>query len=456
MDFSDQRLLPILNRYRYQQKKSKKHAMKKYAILLLIALMPVFTNAQELSDLEKEILERIDANHAEQLDFLETNVNINSGTMNFDGVRRIGENYIEAFGDLGFETEWVNQDHVNRAGHFFAEQEGNSGRKILLIGHLDTVFEEDSPFQEFEMLDENTAKGPGVNDMKAGNVMILYAIKALKEAGAIPDAQIIVALTGDEEDAGTPRSESREHLIEAAKRSDVGLGFETASGFNYAVVARRASYSWLLETTGKQAHSSGIFSESTGAGSVYEASRIVNSFYEELREENLTYNVGVMIGGNEVTYDEENMRGTVSGKTNIVPKKTIVHGGIRFLTMEQGERAFDRMEEIASENLPNTTASLRINEGGYPPMEPTEGNMALLAMLDELSQDMGLGEVEPFDPAKRGAADISFVANYIDGLDGLGAMGSGAHGPNETVNLETYKELTKRAALLIYRIVNEE
>jgi len=430
--------------------------IKQCIFILLFAFSSIAVNAQELSELERKILDRVDANHQEALSTLERNVNINSGTMNFDGVRRVGETYMDAFGDLGFETEWVNQDHVNRAGHFFAEQSGTSGRKILLIGHLDTVFEEDSPFQRYEKLNETTATGPGVNDMKAGNVMILYALKALKEAGAIPDAQIIVALTGDEEDAGHPISESRKHLVEAAQRSDVALGFETASGFSFATVARRASYSWKVEVTGKQAHSSGIFSDNTGAGSVYEASRILTRFYEDLREENLTYNAGVMIGGNEVSYDEENMRGTVSGKTNIVPKRTVVHGGIRFLTMEQGERAFEKMEAIAGENLPQTSAELTIFEGGYPPMEPSEGNMELLGILDELSRDMGLGEVKAYDPAKRGAADISFVADYVDGLDGLGAMGSGAHGPDETINLETYKELTKRAALLIYRIVNSD
>jgi glutamate carboxypeptidase len=428
--------------------------MKPYILLFFIALFSINLSAQGLSDLEKEILERVDANHAEALQFLETNVNINSGTMNFDGVRRVGENYIEAFRDLGFETEWIHQDHVNRAGHFFAEQKGHSGKRILLIGHLDTVFEEESPFQEYKKLNRTTATGPGVNDMKAGNVMILYALKALKEAGAIPNAQIIVALTGDEEDAGVPISESRKHLVEAAKRSDVALGFETASGFNYATVARRASYAWRLDVTGQQAHSSGIFSESTGAGSIYEASRILSRFYEELREENLTYNAGVILGGNDVSYDQENMRGSISGKTNIVPKRTIVHGGIRFLTMEQGERAFEKMAAIVDENLPNTSAELTIFEGGYPPMEPTKGNRELLAILDQLSRDMDLGGVEAYDPAKRGAADISFVADFVDGLDGLGAMGSGAHGPNETIRLDTYKELTKRAALLIYRIVN--
>lgn len=428
--------------------------MKKLTIFTFLLLFGLNLSAQELSETEQRILDRIEANHAEALEFLENNVNINSGTLNLDGVRKVGERYIQAFDELGFETSWIPQDGVNRAGHFFAEQKGNSGKKLLLIGHLDTVFEPDSPFQKFEMLNDSVAKGPGVNDMKAGNVMILYALKALKEAGAIPDAQIIVAYTGDEEKAGSPTSISRKDLVDAAKRSDIALGFETASGFSYATVARRASYSWKLEVEGRQAHSSGIFSDYTGAGSVYEASRILNRFYEELREDNLTYNVGVILGGNEVDYDEEQVRGSVSGKTNIVPKKTIAHGGIRFLTTEQGDRAFAKMREIVADHLPQTSAELTIYEG-YPPMEPTEGNMKLLRVLSDVSQDLGLGKVEAYDPGRRGAADISFVASYVDGLDGLGAMGSGAHGPNETINLTTYKELTKRAALLIYRLTQE-
>lgn len=428
--------------------------MKKLTIFTFLLLFGLNLSAQELSETEQRILDRIEANHAEALEFLETNVNINSGTLNLDGVRKVGERYIQAFDELGFETSWIPQDKVNRAGHFFAEQKGNSGKKLLLIGHLDTVFEPDSPFQKFEMLNDSVAKGPGVNDMKAGNVMILYALKALKEAGAISDAQIIVAYTGDEEKAGSPTSISRKDLVDAAKRSDIALGFETASGFSYATVARRASYSWKLEVEGRQAHSSGIFSDYTGAGSVYEASRILNRFYEELREDNLTYNVGVILGGNEVDYDEEQVRGSVSGKTNIVPKKTTAHGGIRFLTTEQGDRAFAKMREIVANHLPQTSAELTIYEG-YPPMEPTEGNMKLLSVLSDVSQDLGLGKVEAYDPGRRGAADISFVASYVDGLDGLGAMGSGAHGPNETINLTTYKELTKRAALLIYRLTQE-
>lgn len=426
--------------------------------ILLLTTLFLFTTAglfgQQLSEKEQEILDRIDANHQEALEFLKTNVNINSGTMNFDGVRKVGARYEEAFEKLGFDTRWIPQAEVNRAGHFFAEQQGSQGKKLLLIGHLDTVFEKESPFQEF-VLQDSIAKGPGVADMKGGNVMILYALKALKETNAIPDAQIIVALTGDEEDAGEPIELSRKHLREAAKRSDVALGFEGASGFSYATVARRASSSWMLEVNGNQAHSSGIFGESTGAGAIYEAARILNRFYSELQEDNLTFSPGLILGSNEVEYDPENIRGSASGKLNIVPKKTIVHGDIRFLTMEQRNRVYQRMRDIVDDHLPQTTANITFKDK-YPPMEPTEGNMKLLEVLSKASQDMGLGEVKAFDPGRRGAADISFVAEFVDGLDGLGVMGSGAHSPREYLDLTTYKDLTKRAALLIYRLANEK
>jgi glutamate carboxypeptidase len=85
-------------------------------------------------------------------------------------------------------------------------------------------------------------------------------------------------------------------------------------------------------------------------------------------------------------------------------------------------------------------------------MSPTEGNMEILEILDQVSQDMGFGSVQAYDPGQRGAGDISFVAQYLDCLDGLGVMGSGAHSEEEQVDLSTLEALTKRAAVLIYRL----
>ena len=321
-----------------------------------------------------------------------------------------------------------------------------------MIGHLDTVFEENSLFQMFKR-DSMVVYGPGVTDMKGGNIIILFALKALRDAGVLKNTQIIVAYSGDEESVGNPTSISRKDLIDAAKRSDIALGFEGATGLNYATVARRSSGSWRLETSGLRAHSAGVFTENVGAGAIYEMARILNSFYTELPEQNLTFNTATIVGGTLVDFDETQSKGSSFGKNNIVPPKAISNGDIRCLTEEQINNTVEKMKVIVAKNLPKTSASITFDLK-YPPMAPTLGNYQILKVLDGVSQAMGQGNVDAYDPAKRGAGDISFVAKYVDGLDGLGTMGGDSHTPKENMDLTHFKDLTKRAALLIYRLIN--
>ena len=436
----------------------KKSYWCKFAWIMLVAGPTSFTvsHAQKISSKEKKILAIVEENHSEAVAFLEEVVNMNSGTMNLAGVERNGERMATEFQAIGFETRWIGMpEEMNRAGHLFAEKTGTKGKKLLLIGHLDTVFEEDSPFQTWEEQD-TIALGPGANDMKGGNVVMLYALKALVEAGAIDDAQIIVALHGDEESTGKPLSISRRDIIEAAKRSDIALGFEGASSLNEGTIARRGASGWRLEVSGRRVHSSQIFSEEAGAGAIFEASRILNEFYKQLSTvEYLTFNPGVVLGGTFVEYDAPNSKGTAFGKSNVTPEKVIVTGGLRFISEEQKENAREVMRKIVADNLPRTNAEISFTDS-YPAMSPTQGNEDVLAVLSQISLDMGRGEVVAFDPLKRGAADISFVAEYVDGIDGLGTMGEGAHSPEEWVDLRTFKELTQRAALLIYRLTSGE
>ena len=292
--------------------------------------------------------------------------------------------------------------------------------------------------------------------MKGGDVIVLFALKALHENNLLDDASIIVAFTGDEEDAGKPVEVSRKDLVDAARRSDIALGFETSTGFNYATVARRGSSGWKLEVEGKQAHSSGIFSEQTGAGAIFEMARILNKFYEEVRgEEYLTFNPGLALGGTRVVWEQGRAEGEAFGKTNVVAGTAVVNGGLRFLTEAQKMRARDKMKAIVAGSLPQTAARITF-EDAYPAMSPNEGNDKLLSLLDEVSRDLGQGPVAAYDPGRRGAADISFVAEYVDCLDGLGTMGSHAHTPQETVNLNTIEALTRRTAVLIYRLINRD
>ncbi|NNK61171.1 MAG: M20/M25/M40 family metallo-hydrolase [Flavobacteriaceae bacterium] len=422
-------------------------------LVLLSVFLLSNVQAQKLSRAEKKILRSVENNNVEAISFLKEVVNINSGTMNHQGVKQVGMVFKKAFEDINFKTNWFDMSAVDRSGHLFAETSGHKGKRLLLIGHLDTVFEADSPFQEFKMINDSIAHAPGGNDMKGGNVIILYALKALQENGLLKNAQIIAAFTGDEEATGKPLAISRKDLIEAAKRSDVALGFETSTGFNYATVARRGSSDWKVEVKGVRAHSSGIFNERIGAGAIFELSRILNGFYNEVKgEEYLTFNPGIILGGTQMNYEQALSQGDVFGKSNVVAQTAIAYGGLRFISEEQKERAREKMRVIASNNLPQTSAEVTFIDS-YPAMGPTEGNHKLLKLLNQVSLDLKQGEVEAYDPGRRGAADVSFVASYVDCLDGLGTMGNGAHTPQETVNLNTIEALTKRTAILIYRLI---
>ena len=422
-------------------------------ILLFITSISINLQAQKLNRTERKIVEKVKNFDNASLLFLEKVVNINSGTLNQNGVKEVGDLFDTAFQEIGFQTEWINMPaEMNRAGHLFASINGDKGKKLLLIGHLDTVFEENSPFQTFERINDSIAYGPGANDMKGGDVVVLYALKALADLNLLKRASITVAFTGDEESTGKPLSISRRALIEAGKKADIALGFENATGFDNATIARRGASGWSVEVKGIRAHSSGVFNERIGAGAIFEMSRILNEFYTEVRgEEYLTFNPGTLLGGTFIDYDKQTSSGEVFGKTNVVAQTAIVNGGLRFISEEQKENARAKMRTIVSQNLPQTSASINFIDS-YPAMGPTEGNQAVLEILSDVSQDLGFGPVTGYDPSKRGAADISFVADYVDGLDGLGTMGNYAHTPQETVNLKTMNALIQRAAILIYRL----
>jgi glutamate carboxypeptidase len=423
--------------------------MRTLRFALTLFLVPLVAQAAALSRTEKAIIRHIDAELPGMMALLEQSVNIESATENLAGVRAVGDLYAPLLSKLGFTTRWVAMPPaMDRAGHLVAEKTGRRGKRVLLIGHLDTVLE--GPELRWQR-EGDIARGSGTVDMKGGNMIILAALSALHRAGALDDRRIVVYFTGDEEAPGHPLSTSRGDFIEEAKRSDVALGFEASVGPT-ATVGRRGVTTWRLEVDGVTAHSSGVFNEYAGSGAIYEASRILNAFHEELKgEQYLTFNASLIAGGTDVVYSEEEATGTATGKSNVVPQKVFAAGDLRFISLEQRETTKERMREIVSRHLPKTTATITFADS-YPPMAPTAGNYAILAMLDRVSRDLGYAEVPPFDPGSRGAGDISFVASYLDGIDGIGARGSGSHTPDEQMDLASLPELIKRTAILIYRL----
>jgi glutamate carboxypeptidase len=413
----------------------------------------------ELSKPEAKMAATVDAEYERSVALLERLVNQNSGTMNFAGVKAVSEMMRAELEPLGFKVTWETMDAAKRAGHLVATKTGKKGtKKLLLIAHLDTVFEADSPFQNF-VRNGPLAEGPGAGDDKGGMVVMLAALRAMQAAGMLKDANVEIHMTGDEEDSGDPIETVRASLIAAGKRADVALDFEglvVDAGKDMGSVARRSSNSWKLVATGKTGHSSLIFGPEYGDGAINELARIISRFRKELPEANLTFNVGLIAGGQEAELDKDGVRASAKGKTNIIPGTAIARGDFRTLSEEQTARVKAKMAAIVDDHAPLTGAELSFDLGGYPAMAPTDGNRALLTRLNGVNRDLGLAEMAPLDPLKRGAGDISFVANDVDGLAGLGPNSRGDHAPGEIVDLDSIKRQAKRAAILMTRLSREK
>lgn len=420
----------------------------------MFVLAAILALQQTLTPAERRIVQHVERDTTHAWALLEKTVNINSGSLNRDGVRRVAEVLAPEFEALGFSVRYETlPDSLRRGGHLIAERTGRRGKRILLIGHLDTVFEEGSPFQRFQRIDARTAAGPGVSDMKGGNVVILGALRALHAEKALDDVTITVILTGDEESPGIPTAVSRASLIEAGRRSEIALAFEGGSRDSQGdlfVIARRGSSTWTLSVDGTSAHSSGIFSGNVGAGAIFEVARILDRFYAEIRgERNVTFSPALIVGGAEAELSES--AGRVTGKKNIVAGRALANGDLRTLTDEELARTRDRMRAIVSQSLPRTRAEISFGDL-YPNMPPTEGNLLLLRQVGEVNQALGMGAARAFEPSQRGAGDVSFVARYVHAIDGLGPLGSGAHTVNERLDLESMRTAAQRAAALIYRL----
>ena len=417
---------------------------------LLLAAPPAWA---KLSPAEQKMIEVVDSEHDRTVDMLARWVEQNSGTMNFEGVRSVGEMLRGELEPLGFSVTWEDEKGADRAGHLVARHKGR-GKKLLLIAHLDTVFEKSSPFQNWEMKGD-TAVGPGSSDDKGGMAVIVAALRAMKAAGTLKNADITVFLSGDEEDAGSPISISRGDLIGEGKRADIAIDFEPLAvdeGQDMGSTARRSSGSWTVTVSGRSAHSSGIFAPGVGYGAIYELARILDEFRRELPEQNLTYNVGLVTGGATAELQDQTLKGVATGKTNIIAGTAIARGDIRALTQEQIDRTKAKMQAIVARSLPGTTAILSFDPGDYPPMAPTEGNRAVLAKLNTVNRDLGLPEMGELPPSQRGAGDISFVAADLDSLAGMGASGDGSHAPGETVDIPSIFKQAKRTAILLTRL----
>lgn len=432
--------------------------MRWLAAILLASLWWAGPAQAALTRDERALVRTISSREPAARALLRRAVEQNSGTMNPAGVRAVGAMFQPEFERLGFTARWIDGTSWQRAGHLVAERRGRPGAvRVLMIGHLDTVFEPDSPFQQWHALGDTAARAPGASDMKGGIVIMLLALEALREARTLDRLDVTVVLTGDEEKPGAPIELARADLLHAARQADLALGFEDGDGDpRHAVVARRGSGSWWLRVHGNPSHSSQIHQPRVGEGAIFGAARLLRAFRDSLAHETmLTFNPGVIVGGTEARLDRAAARGTAFGKTNVVAESTLVTGDLRPLTLAQRESAKAVMRRITEAGGPGVSAAIEF-EDGYPPLAPSDGNRWLLSCYDAASRDLGLGPVTATDPRDAGAADISFTAGLTPrALDALGLKGRGGHTVQETADLRTLTTQSGRVAVMLHRIARQ-
>jgi glutamate carboxypeptidase len=419
-----------------------------------------------LTKTEQQMAAFIDAHNGADVALLQQLVDINSGTMHLAGVEAVKDVLVPRFEALGFKVRWVPmQSQTARAGDLVAEHPcpqgaGKCGQRLLLIGHMDTVFEPSSSFQKYAIVPNsggNVATGPGIADMKGGLVIMLAALRAMQDAGALDKPEIRIVLSGDEERFGAPVELARRDLIAAAKESDVAMEFEPSGRINginsqdTVSIGRRSSTTWHLETTGLSGHSSQIFGERLGYGAIYEQARILDAFRRELPEAGLTYNAGLILGGATAEINDDATGGAATGKANVIAPVAIATGDIRTLNDDQTRRTEDKMRSIVETHLPRTGAKITFDEG-YPAMARTPAGEKLLNQWSQVSIALGLGPVAESGPMTRGAGDIAFAAPYAPGLVGVGMLGEGYHAEGETGYLDALAKQAKRNAILMERL----
>jgi glutamate carboxypeptidase len=419
-----------------------------------------------LSPSEQRMADNVDANTAADVALLEQLVDINSGTMHLAGVVAVKDILVPRLEKLGFRVKWVPMDTATqRAGdlvaeHLCPEGDGHCGKRLLLVGHMDTVFEPSSSFQRYSVVPGSSGKiatGPGVADMKGGLVVMLAALRAMEFAGVLRNAEIRIVLSGDEERPGDPVEAARRDLVEAAKQSDVALEFEPSvriDGQDSVSISRRSSTTWHIEATGISGHSSQIFGDRLGYGAIYELDRILDAFRRELPEEGLTYSVGLILGGATAQLNQDQTGGTATGKDNVVAATALAVGDLRTLSNEQTERVEAKMRAIVEQHLAKTSATITFGDS-YPAMATSPASEHLFEEWNQASEALGLGPVQLSGPMTRGAGDIAFAAPYVPGLVGVGILGEGYHAEGETAFLDSLPKQAKRNAVLMERLVGQ-
>jgi glutamate carboxypeptidase len=340
----------------------------------------------------------------EYLRCLETLVNIDSGTGQVGGIQEIVGYLQHWLAELDFTVTLKATDLYGP--NLVARRKGKGIKRVLLVGHIDTVYNVGDAQSHPFTLQDDRAYGPGVLDMKSGVLMGIYAARALVEAGCDCYGELVMIWNTDEE-VGSPGSEQLIRGI--AQQVDVGLVLEPAYSPNHVTVARKGIDKYILDITGLSAHSG--TEPHKGRSAVLElAHKIVAIHNLHTIFPHVTFNV-TRISSNE--------------QLNVVPDRARCSIAVRAFSEEMLSAATSALEQIVLNcNVPGTRASL-VRNYGRRPYESTTEVKHLFSLACEEGKAVGM-HLEGI--TKGGVSDANFLMGAgLPTLDGLGPVGKGDH-----------------------------
>jgi len=373
-----------------------------------------------------KIMQALDSRETEMLDLLEKLVNIDSGTYLKAGVNRIADIIAPKLGQLGFDVERLSQ--ADFGDHLLARKGGSAAKRLLCIGHMDTVFPDGEAKRRPLRTEGDNAYGPGVIDMKGGIVVLLYSLQALMEADPnLYRSLDLAVILNSEEEIGSPTSTP--YIIREAKKADTVCVLEPARPKGQVVIKRKGVGKYCLTVHGKAAHA-GVQPE-MGISAIEEMARTILELHALTDfEDGLTVNVGVITGGS---------------RSNIIAEQAYAEIDVRAVDQAQMDHAEKELNRVCRPHRDGIRMELT---GGieFPPMLKTQRSLELLRLVQEAGREVGADIDEMFT---GGGSDGNNTSHYAPTIDGLGPQGTGAHSPDETLIVPSLLKRSKVLALFV-------
>ena len=373
----------------------------------------------------------IDARLPRFLDELRQLVDIDCGSYTPEGVNRVAAVVTDALRGLGAEVVRVPhrpEEGRPQLGDLVIGRIAGDGPRLLLIGHMDTVFDPGTAAERPFRIDGDRATGPGVTDMKAGLLAGLHAIAALHELGSRPSVTFVA---NPDEEIGSPFSTP--HIRELAPSHDACFVLECARANGDIVSARKGIADYHLVLTGRAAHA-GVEPEK-GRSAILEAAHQVLALHElNGRWPTVTLNSGVIAGGT---------------RPNVVAERCELQIDLRAATADAFDAAVREVERLTAHPTVDGVRSELHRIAGHPPMEKSEASGRLVELAVAIAGELGF---DLRDAATGGASDANTTAALgVPTIDGLGPVGGDDHSVDEWLDVTRIGPRTTLLAALLAR-----